>query len=294
MKIAVVGKGGSGKSTISWLLVNYLANAGQRVLAIDADHNQDLTTNLGFEVKVDTPTIHHSHQEFREVMKLEVKDKWSKIVLEPQNHHFKFSYQPSDELTAKLTQKIAENIDLIIGGLGDEDTLFSDKCSHGQLSPLKYYLPFLKLNANNLIVDSVAGTDMIKYGLYVSCQAIICVVEPNVNSIKVFEQIRQTGEKTDTKVLAILNKIPEKIKDMPEIQQSLYQEFIKTNADYILGQICIDITLLSHNYQQVSNKTKNSLENIASKLAELPEIDGQKALVDFELKKIEIINKKSS
>jgi CO dehydrogenase maturation factor len=46
MKIAVVGKGGSGKSTLSWLIIHYLHEQNQNVLAIDADHNMDLMTLL--------------------------------------------------------------------------------------------------------------------------------------------------------------------------------------------------------------------------------------------------------
>ncbi len=47
LKLAVVGKGGSGKSTLSWLLMQSLAAQNQSVLGIDADFNMNLLTNLG-------------------------------------------------------------------------------------------------------------------------------------------------------------------------------------------------------------------------------------------------------
>jgi CO dehydrogenase maturation factor len=47
MKIAFVGKGGSGKTTISALFTRYLAAQGVPVLAIDADINQHLSEALG-------------------------------------------------------------------------------------------------------------------------------------------------------------------------------------------------------------------------------------------------------
>jgi CO dehydrogenase maturation factor len=42
MKIAFVGKGGSGKTTLSSLFVRHLAVSGSPVVAVDADVNQHL------------------------------------------------------------------------------------------------------------------------------------------------------------------------------------------------------------------------------------------------------------
>lgn len=47
LKLAVAGKGGSGKTTIAGTLARGLAKAGQRVLAIDADPNPNLAVSLG-------------------------------------------------------------------------------------------------------------------------------------------------------------------------------------------------------------------------------------------------------
>ena len=47
MKIAFVGKGGSGKTTLSALFVRDLAATGGPVIAVDADINQHLATALG-------------------------------------------------------------------------------------------------------------------------------------------------------------------------------------------------------------------------------------------------------
>lgn len=48
MRLAVAGKGGSGKTTVAGLLARSLARAGtQRLLAIDADSNPNLSITLG-------------------------------------------------------------------------------------------------------------------------------------------------------------------------------------------------------------------------------------------------------
>ncbi|MGH2704976.1 MAG: AAA family ATPase [Actinomycetota bacterium] len=47
MKIAIAGKGGSGKTTIAGVLARTLAREGHEVLAVDADTNPNLGISLG-------------------------------------------------------------------------------------------------------------------------------------------------------------------------------------------------------------------------------------------------------
>ena len=47
MRIAIAGKGGTGKTTIAGTLARTLARTGREVLAIDADTNPNLASVLG-------------------------------------------------------------------------------------------------------------------------------------------------------------------------------------------------------------------------------------------------------
>lgn len=47
MKLAVAGKGGSGKTSISGTMARLLARSGHQVLAIDGDSNPNLALTLG-------------------------------------------------------------------------------------------------------------------------------------------------------------------------------------------------------------------------------------------------------
>ncbi len=47
MKIAVIGKGGSGKTTIAGTLARCLAAGGREVIALDCDANPNLGISLG-------------------------------------------------------------------------------------------------------------------------------------------------------------------------------------------------------------------------------------------------------
>ena len=47
MKIAVSGKGGVGKTTLSGVLARLLASEGRKVIAIDADPDSNLASAIG-------------------------------------------------------------------------------------------------------------------------------------------------------------------------------------------------------------------------------------------------------
>ncbi len=70
MKVAVAGKGGSGKTTIAGTLARVLAQGGHRVLAIDADPNPNLAVSLGVDPDaaarirpVPHSLVHHAEDE---------------------------------------------------------------------------------------------------------------------------------------------------------------------------------------------------------------------------------------
>lgn len=56
VKLAIAGKGGSGKTSISGTMARLLARSGQRVLAIDGDSNPNLALTLGIPMN-DLPTL---------------------------------------------------------------------------------------------------------------------------------------------------------------------------------------------------------------------------------------------
>ena len=59
MKLAIAGKGGSGKTSISGTMARVLARSGHRVLAIDGDSNPNLALTLGIPADRmnDLPTL---------------------------------------------------------------------------------------------------------------------------------------------------------------------------------------------------------------------------------------------
>ncbi len=256
MKIAFVGKGGSGKSSVSWLAVKTLEDMNKHVLAIDADHNMDLTSNLGIDPSV-TPLMHTTEKEFMEKMSV-CNDKNCTHNTLDKNHLPTFTVD--DEYTKSITYPVSPNIDLINIGLGSPDILFTSVCSHGLSGPLKYYLGLLDAKDSWVVIDSVAGADMLNYGLYAGIDAVIGIVEPHRNSVKVFEQIQDICRKTMIPCYAVINKPTE---------NEFYTSFVKVHESKILGEIPFDNSVMEYKFNKVNEETKNAMKAILERVTKL-------------------------
>lgn len=293
MKIAILGKGGTGKSSISWLFTQYLqTNKSNNILAIDADHNMDLTSCLNYYVQDNEKFFYKSNQTFKQLLGIKQEQKWQvQFDTKSFNHDsIKFTYKPANSFLPNYIFPINSNLDLIVVGLGEEDIMYSGKCSHGLSSPLKYLLPRLELEPNSyLIMDSVAGSDMINYGLYFGLDVHIVVVEGHINSVKVAKQLDDLFIKQGIKAYFILNKF--------NSVNLLIQEFIQDQniADRVLGTIPIDINIMQYDYTKVSQETKDNMDQIFQKILTLPKTTthGLELLKQFEAKKSQYNKSKS-
>jgi CO dehydrogenase maturation factor len=263
MKIAILGKGGSGKSSISWLIANYLSqDKHYQTLAIDGDHNMDLTSCLGVNIDINK-FFKDFNSEFRSIAHMQPISMWKEYF---KQDSVKFKYPNDTRLDNYITQ-VNPNLDLIVIGLGDEDLMLSNKCSHALSAPLKYVLPTLELGPNSWIVlDSVAGSDMLNYGLYFGFDVLCVVVEGHINSIKVAKQLKTLTDKQGLKLHFILNKYNK--------DNQLIQDFRDEYKDLIIGQIPVDLNILDYNYQSISIPTKDCLSQLINNISNIPTTTG--------------------
>lgn len=280
MKIAILGKGGSGKSTISWLLTSYLStNLNQPVLAIDADHNMDLSANLGFEVNAKTKTFIQYNNQLRQILSLKENDRWFESFSLPNLPIF--SFPNLDSFSQEISYQLNSNLYLQILGLGQESLLYKDMCSHAHSAGLKFYLALLKLQPNsNLIIDGVAGTDMLNYGLYLGCNASIVSLESHINSQRVLDKILVINKSVGLPTYVVLNKY--------QVNQS-YNILQEKYAEYIIGKINLDNAIVDNNYAGLSNQNIENLSEIVAKLSNFDELKNQNSwerLKTFQTKKL--------
>jgi CO dehydrogenase maturation factor len=195
MKIAVCGKGGSGKSSITALLAQSLANRGYNVLVVDADEsNMGLHRLLG----VASPVVLLDHLGGKKAFKQKINQKFPP----PEGELFgdKISI---DSLPAECVAATG-NIRLIaVGKIHQAGE--GCACSIGLLS--KMVLSKLDLNDRHIVlIDTEAGVEHFGRDVDAACDIILAVVDPAYESFLLAGKIEQMAAASNTEIYFILNK----------------------------------------------------------------------------------------
>ncbi len=170
MKIATVGKGGSGKTTIAGTLARLLAGDGHKVLAIDGDPNPNLALTLGVtrEVADNMSYIPPSIMEMK-------KDDDGNLKLT--------MTCTEEELIGTYATTAPENIDLIVmgkpadGSAGSGCMCASHRAVRGVITEMSAYGEFT-------ITDMEAGLEHLKRGTAANVDTMLVVVEPYYRSLE--------------------------------------------------------------------------------------------------------------
>lgn len=217
MKIAFVGKGGSGKSVVSSLFVTYLLDKypEKNVYAVDADLNIHLPRYLGMDIqKLNLP--HLSNSASMQDIKTYLMHKNKKIK---DIDHFRKTTPPAmgskiinlDDKNNYIYKNYAiskGNLFLSIVGTYSENKI-GQSCYHDHLSIFENILSHSIDKNSYLIADMVAGIDAFSGSLYVQFDTLIVVVEPSSASINVFNQYLNLAKKggIDDLIKVVGNKV---------------------------------------------------------------------------------------
>ncbi len=205
MKIAFLGKGGSGKSTMATAFIRELRARNVSVLAIDADHNMDLSYNLGTDPSL---FLGNDPERIKEHVGSKRSDKYLDVLKSAKDRGIEFSAFPADEYTESVSVELDEGLRLITAGPHTDRVRSQEACSHSLAAPLKVYLPLLRLNPNEaVVIDERAGTDPVATGILNGVDLAVIVQEPTVNSKRVAEQIKHELGLANITHIVVHNKV---------------------------------------------------------------------------------------
>ncbi|WP_374214221.1 ATP-binding protein [Candidatus Desulfosporosinus nitrosoreducens] len=197
IKIAVSGKGGVGKTTLSSLLCYLYARDGQRVLAVDADPDANLGTALGFprEILAQLTPISAERKLIKERTGAEPGTIGAIYSLNPRVEDIPDTYV-ADYRGIKLLRMGS----VTQGGSG---------CACPESTLLKSLLDHIVMERNEIvIVDMEAGLEHLGRGTARGVDAFIVVVEPGRRSIETAQSVVKLARDLGVqKVLAVANKV---------------------------------------------------------------------------------------
>lgn len=230
MKICFVGKGGSGKTTISALLSRYLAFHKFPVLAIDADINQHLAITLGLD-KATASTLKPLGIEMRRIKEYVkgtnplLSDTDSIIKTTPPGNGSVFLKISEENPIYTYFSKMINGIRVLAVGAFDESDL-GVKCYHSKTGSVELLLNHLIDTENEYaVVDMTAGADSFASGLFTRFDITFLVVEPTIKSTSVYEQYKEYAKKYDVTIKVIANKV-ENQEDINFIKQYVGEDLI--------------------------------------------------------------------
>lgn len=192
MKIAIAGKGGVGKTTISGTICRVMAQSGERVLAIDGDPNPNLSVVLG----IDKNKPPHRSLSTDIIERVEDGKSWAFRVK-----------MPFEEILSTFGQEAPDNVTLLIVGKPEQAGTGCMCGSHTVVRELIHSALTSEYEAS-MVVDTEASLEHMKRGTSRHVDKMYMVVEPYYRSLEAAgrfaEMARQLGIK---EVSAIANKV---------------------------------------------------------------------------------------
>ncbi|MBO0824382.1 MAG: ATP-binding protein [Actinobacteria bacterium] len=207
MKIAFVGKGGSGKTTLSSLFVRHLAAQGLPVVAIDADINQHLAEALG-GCKPQPMGAHLTEiKEYLRGANPRITSASAMAKTTPPGQGSRLLRHGGPDPIHDLGAGTPCGARLLATGPFDDDDL-GVACYHSKTGAVELYLNHLVDGPGEyVVVDCTAGADSFASGLFTRFDLTVLVAEPTRKAIGVYRQWRDYAEGYDVALAVAGNKV---------------------------------------------------------------------------------------
>lgn len=201
MKVAIAGKGGAGKTTLAGTLARLFAKDGYTVLAIDADPAMNLSSALGIAPEVASKIVPISENDdlIEERTGVRPGSSGSVFSLTPTVNDIADRYGvPGPDDTKLLLMGTVKS-----GGAG---------CMCPANALLKALLRHILIREKDIVImDMEAGLEHLGRATVKGVDAIICLVEPGMQSVETAERISKLARNIGVRsILAVGNKVRSK------------------------------------------------------------------------------------
>ena len=226
MKIATVGKGGSGKTTIAGTLARIFAEDGRRILAIDGDPNPNLALMLGLspDAANDLSFIPSSV-----IKRVDKADGTATLELAIAR----------DELMSKYSTPAASNVDLIVMGRPMHGTAGSG-CMCMSHRTVRELISQLTNIGSHTVTDMEAGLEHLKRGTARHVDMMLVVAEPYYRSL---EAASRTAELAVELGVPYVKVVGNKVRG-PEDRQAI-ESYCRQHRMEIIGWVPHDDQLVA-------------------------------------------------
>lgn len=216
MKIAFVGKGGSGKTTLASLFIRHLTANEAPVIAMDADINQHLGAALGLDedqtaalpaMGAHLPLI----KEYLRGTNQRITSTDSMIKTTPPGEGSQLlrvrETNPVYEACARTVRLDDGDIQLMATGPFTESDL-GVACYHSKVGAVELCLNHLVDGPDEyVVVDMTAGSDSFASGLFTRFDMTFLVVEPTRKGVSVYRQYKEYARDFGVALNVVGNKV---------------------------------------------------------------------------------------